>query len=111
MYKMENITADFIIEKLNKLEENTDDDKYVLTKWTLEEQKKLLDIYYTISKKEEYIFKLIYSYHGCDSWEDIFRDYSNVYLKDKAQGVKIAINEILENSDNENESDSNSDKI
>jgi hypothetical protein len=95
---MENITADFIIEKLNKIEDD-EDDKYVLKKWTLEEQKKLLDIYYIISKKEEYIFKLIYEYHGCDSWEDIFRDYSKNYLVDKARGVKIAINELLENSD------------
>ena len=100
---MENITADFIIEKLNKLDDT--EDRFILSSWTLEEQKKLLDIYYIISKKEEFIFKLIYGYHGCDSWEDIFRDYSRNYLVDKARGVKIAIKEMLENSD------SNSDEI
>jgi len=55
-----------------------------------------LDIYLIISKKENHIFKLIYGYHGCDSWEDIFRDYDRQYLKDKATGVEIAINEITE---------------
>lgn len=98
MYKMENITTDFIMEKLIKIED-TEDDRYIIERsWTLEEQKKLLDIYYIISKKEKHIFNLIYRYHGCDSWEDIFRDYDKNYLKDKATGVKIAINEILENS-------------
>ena len=42
---------------------------------------------------------LINKYHGCDSWEDIFRDYDKNYLRDKADGVEIAIeslNEIIE---------------
>lgn len=56
-------------------------------------QKKLLDIYFTISKTEHHIFNLIYSYHGCDSWEDIFRDYDKNYLKDKTRGLEIAIKE------------------
>jgi hypothetical protein len=78
---------DNIIEKLNQTEINWDN-------WSLEEIKKLLDIYFIISKKEYYIFDLIYRYHGCDSWEDIFRDYDKNYLEDKASGVEIAINEI-----------------
>jgi len=49
-----------------------------------------------ISKKETYIFDLIYNYHGCNSWEDIFRDYDSKYLEDKTTGVEIAINEIVE---------------
>jgi hypothetical protein len=80
-----------ILEKLNKIE-NT---KNKFDNWSLEEIKQLLDMYFIISKKENHIFRLIYSYHGCDSWEDIFRDYDMQYLKDKAIGVEIAINEII----------------
>ena len=80
-----------IIDKLNKIEDDNS-----LNNWTLEEKKKLLDIYFIISKKESHIFHLIYNYHGCDSWEDIFRDYNTQYLEDKTNGVEIAINEIVE---------------
>jgi hypothetical protein len=55
-----------------------------------------LNIYLIISKKETHIFKLIYSYHGCDSWEDIFRDCDIKILEDKAVGVEIAIEGITE---------------
>ena len=64
--------------------------------WSLEDKKELLELYYIISKKEKFIFGLIYNFHGCDSWEDIFRDYDSTYLKDKATGVKISIKEIAE---------------
>jgi hypothetical protein len=80
-----------IIDKLTKIE-----DKTSWKNWSLEEKKKLLDIYFIISKKETHIFDLIYNYHGCDSWEDIFRDYDSKYLEDKIIGVEIAINEIVE---------------
>ena len=53
-------------------------------------------MYFIISKKEINIFNLIYAYHGCDGWEDVFRDYDENYLKDKANGVEIAIDEITE---------------
>ena len=66
------------------------------TSWTLEETQQLLEIYILLSKKEGYIFDLIYRYHGCDSWEDIFRDYDETYLKDKARGVQVALDEIEE---------------
>ena len=79
-----------IIDKLTKLEDNNS-----WKKWSLEEKKKLLDIYFIISKKENHIFDLIYNYHECDSWEDIFRDYDSKYLEDKTNGVEIAINEIV----------------
>jgi len=79
-----------IIDKLTKIEDNNSWEN-----WTLEEKKQLLDIYFIISKKETYIFDLIYNYHGCDSWEDIFRDYDSNYLEDKTTGVEIAINEIV----------------
>lgn len=80
-----------IIDKLAKIE---DDNSW--KNWSLEEKKKLLDIYFIISQKETHIFDLIYYYHGCDSWEDIFRDYDSKYLEDKTIGVEIAINEIVE---------------
>ena len=69
------------------------------TALSLEEKKQLLDIYYIISKKETHIFELIYTYQGCDSWEDIFRDYDVTYLRDKAIGVKAAIDEMNEGDD------------
>ena len=80
-----------IIDKLTKIEDNNSCEN-----WTLEEKKQLLDIYFIISKKETHIFDLIYNSHGCDSWEDIFRDYDSNYLKDKTIGVEIAINKIVE---------------
>jgi len=79
-----------IINKLTKLKDNNP-----WKNWTLEEKKQILDIYLIISKKENHIFDLIYNYHGCDSWEDIFRDYDSKYLEDKTIGVEIAINEIV----------------
>jgi len=85
MEKMEHI-----IEKVEQIKDNAWAD------WTLEEKHHLLQIYYIISKKENYIFDLIYGYHGCDSWEDIFRDYDHHNLKDKASGVEIAVKEIKE---------------
>ena len=81
-----------IIEKINQIE----DPNTAFDDWTLEEMKQLLEIYLILSKKETHIFKLIYKYHGCDSWEDIFRDYDKTYLQDKVRGVEIAINEIKE---------------
>jgi len=81
-----------IIEKLDQM----DDMANILDHWSLEEKKQLLEIYLIISKKESQIFDLIYRYHGCDSWEDIFRDYNKTDLDDKARGVKIAIDEINE---------------
>jgi hypothetical protein len=80
-----------IIEKLNQLKDNKS-----WKNWTLEEKKQLLDIYLIISKKESHIFNLIYNYHGCDSWQDIFHDYDGEYLEDKKRGVEIAIDEIDE---------------
>jgi len=62
----------------------------------IKDKNALKEIYLIISKKEKHIFKLIYDYHECDSWEDIFRDYDKAYLKDKAVGVEMAIQGIVE---------------
>ena len=76
-----------IIEKLDQEKNNFDN-------WNIKEIQKLLDIYLIISKKEDLIFNLIYRYHGCDSWEDVFRDYNINYLRDKVSGIEVAINAI-----------------
>lgn len=62
--------------------------------WTLQEKKQLLEIYYIICKNEHHIFDLVYSLHGCDSWEDVFRDYNCRDIDDKTDGVKIALDEL-----------------
>lgn len=80
-----------ILDKLTKIEEDTNSP---WVNWSLEEKKKILEIYFIISKKETHIFDLIYNYQGCDGWEDIFRDYDINYLEDKTTGVEIALNEI-----------------
>jgi len=95
----ENLT---IIEKLKQI---NDTDKKAFDNWSLEEIHELLDVYFTISKKEAQIFGLIYRYHGCDSWEDIFRDYKKRYLKDKADGVAIAIEAVHERMNAATQSD------
>ena len=89
---------DNILQKLALIK----DEKNTLDQWSLQEKKQLLDLYLIISKNEKHIFDLIYRYHGCDSWEDIFRDYDEIYLKDKSRGVEIAINEIVERIDENN---------
>jgi hypothetical protein len=81
-----------LIEKLDKITDN----KNPFNSWSLDEIKQLLDIYFIISKKETDIFKLIYSYHGSDSWEVIFRDYNIFYLESKVTGVEVAIKEVME---------------
>ena len=70
-----------------------------------EEIKQLLELYLLISKNEHHIFDLIYRFHDCDSWEDIFRDYNKNYLKDKVRGIEIAL-ENLNNEDKKDYSDS-----
>lgn len=91
-----------LIEKLDKIPDNVN--KNPFNSWSLDEIKQLLDIYFIISKKETQIFKLIYSFHGCDSWESIFRDYNIYYLESKTTGVEVAIKEVMEriNAENKN---------
>ena len=75
-----------IIDKLTKITDNNS-----WNNWTLEEKKKLFDIYFIISKTETHIFDLIYDYHGSDSWEDIFRDYDSRYFENKTTGIEIVV--------------------
>ena len=85
-----------IIEKLSKIEYS----KNIWKNWSPEEIKKLLEIYLTIAKNEEYIYDLIYSIHGCDSWEDIFRDYNDRNFEDKVLGIQEAVYILNQNSNN-----------
>jgi hypothetical protein len=101
------LNAETILNKLKNLKRDKPFDD-----WELEEVKQLLDIYHIISQRESHIFDLIYSNHHCDSWEDIFRDYDKNYLKDKATGVKIAIDNILERmTENSEEEGEDNEKI
>ena len=68
--------------------------------WSPEEIKKLLEIYLVICQKKEYIYGLVYSLHGTDSYEDIFRDYDYRLLEDEAQGVAVALECVKENAEN-----------
>lgn len=61
---------------------------------TLDEKKQLLTLYYNICKNEAKIMDIVYDNHGCDTYEDIFRDYDRSLLKDKADGVKEALENI-----------------
>lgn len=88
-----------IIDKLAQIKNK----KNILDTWSSEEIKQLLNLYLIISKKEHHIFDLIYNYHDCDSWEDIFRDYDIDYLQDKTRGVQIAIKKIEEIEKNKNQ--------
>ena len=85
-----------IIEKLSKMEYS----KNPWKNWNSEELKKLLEVYLIIAKNEAYIYDLIYSIHGCDSWEDIFRDYNDRNFEDKVLGIQEAINILNENNNN-----------
>lgn len=62
--------------------------------WSVHQKKKLLETYLIFAQKEAAIFDLIWSCHGCDSWEDIFRDYDATLIGEKARGVQIAIDEL-----------------
>jgi len=90
------MNTDELLSKLQNEESNLNNFKY-------KEIKKLLEIYLIFCKKEDEIFKMISSLHGCDSYEDIFRDYDYRYMEDKTSGVEIAINELDELNDNDND--------
>lgn len=57
--------------------------------WTPEERHTALKLYDLISKHEASFYALVYEYHGCDSWEDLFRDYDREELKEKGVAYKL----------------------
>ncbi len=84
------------LDKLHQMETDS-----TWSNWSNKEKQKIVEIYSIICKKESHLFDLIYMYHGCDSWEDIFRDYDRSYLDDKSRGVEIALDEINSRVQNE----------
>jgi len=65
---------------------------------TIDEKKEILKLYYIMMKHEALLCDLVYSFHGCDSWEDIFRDYNEYDIEAKSEGILIAIQNIEEMS-------------
>ena len=90
------LNTDILLEKLNVI-----DDHHMIdwNTWNKDEQIKMLKIYLKIVKREADLYDLIWKNHGCDSWEDIFCDYNQNELSEKAYGVKASIN-TLENGFN-----------
>ena len=82
-----------IIEKVKDLNSNYEN---AFNDWNLQEKQQLLDLYLILSKKEAYIFDLIYRLHECEGWEKIFRCCNIKYLEAKSDGVEIAIERIME---------------
>ena len=64
------------------------------SKLTIQEKKDILELYYIMTKNEARLNDLVYNYHECDSWEDIFRDYNEYIIDEKAEGIKMAIENI-----------------
>lgn len=64
--------------------------------WSREDKIQLLKLYKIFIDREPQLYELVYQNHNCDSWEDIFRDYDRVLLADKARGVDIAIDNLIE---------------
>jgi hypothetical protein len=80
---------------IKKLAKQNDYDTEPWENWSLEELHKLLELYLIICKKEANLFELVYSYQDTDFLEDIFRDYDERYLREKADGVDIAVKNII----------------
>lgn len=76
--------ADQIVKKLSEKD-------IEFKKWSKNERQVLLELYHIICSNEPAILDFVYSYHGCDSWEDIFRDYDKCLLSDKKDGVQVAL--------------------
>lgn len=94
-------TTDDILKKLNN--QSCTDHITWDKDWTKEEQKQLLKIYYLITKNETKLFDLVYSYHECDSYEDIFRDYDYADVIDKTDGVRTALKNAKRSIKHDNE--------
>ena len=84
---------DKILDKLDKVTTSSDEE---WDEWTLWEKISLLELYKLFCNKEANIFRLIYNNQGCDSFEDIFRDFNMVDVNDKILGVQLAIDSLIE---------------
>jgi len=88
-----------IVKKLENLNETED----FSLNWSEKEKLQILKIYKIFCDKEKELYDLVWENHGCDSWEDIFRDYDEDLLREKAWGVEVAIKYFSEKSCDENE--------
>lgn len=89
-----------ILEKLAKVTSSSQQEEWKeWEEWTLDEKISLLELYKLFCIKEANIFRMIYNHQGCDSYEDIFRDFNMVDVNDKIIGVQLAIDSIIEQRD------------
>ena len=77
------------------------DDEYIMST-TDSEKLELLNKELMKVKHEIKISKLIYNYHECDSYEDLFRDNLPM-LKNKMDGILYAIRTLVNKSDEEDD--------
>jgi hypothetical protein len=82
-------------ELLGKLQ-NAREESIDWSNWTPEEQLGLLKLYSVFVARESDMYNLIYSSHGCDTFEGIFRDYDEVDLQDKLRGLNITMKNMKE---------------
>ena len=84
---------DNILDKLDKMIIN-DNDNDTWKDWSLEQIKKILEIYYIISAKEDLILDLIHKFYCCDSSEDIFCIYNKNDICNKELWVSTIFSEV-----------------
>ena len=68
-----------IIEKLANLEKSENP----FESWTMEDKKKLIELYLLISNNESKIFNFIFQFKNCDCFGNQYLQY----LEDKSEGV------------------------
>jgi hypothetical protein len=83
------MNTDEILNKLDSI--GSENNRDIWENWSLEEKEKLLRVYLSFCKKESHLFDLINSLHNCDNWERIFKFYNEKELREKSNGVNIAI--------------------
>lgn len=96
-----------INDKINNLEYRLDNEIQINDEsLSIEETKRIIQNELVRTKNEITISNIIYRYHECDSYEDLFRD--NVpHLETKCDGIQISLDNMM-NSGND-DSDGNDD--
>jgi ribosome-binding ATPase YchF (GTP1/OBG family) len=97
-----------INDKLNKLEYKLDNEIEINDEsLSLEETKRIIQNELVRTKNEIITSNIIYRFHDCDSYEDLFRD--NVpQLETKCDGIQISLDN-MNNTDGENKGDDSGD--
>lgn len=88
-----------INDKINNLEYKFDNEIEINDEsLSLEETKRIIQNELVRTKNEITTSNIIYRYHECDSYEDLFRD--NVpHLETKCDGIQISLDNINNNND------------